>query len=132
MIATLVGITRKKKPPKTIEMNWKKRAYELGKQNIDKITEIVCLKLEVKELKEKLNQLKQQKMETILGQLILKAHANLTWKKGKNEYAPTFQEIETEIKQGLCSEQWHELSRNMGDGECTRCGKDLNQLKRQR
>ena len=27
-----------------------------------------------------------------------------------------------------CSEQWHVLSANMGDGKCSRCGKKLTQL----
>ena len=29
---------------------------------------------------------------------------------------------------GDCSEQWHVLSANMGDGKCSKCGKKLTEL----
>lgn len=40
-------------------------------------------------------------MRSIRGQLILQAHDNLTRKKGRPDYAPTFLEIENEINENI-------------------------------
>lgn len=44
----------------------------------------------------------------------------------KEYYKPLEQSHVTSV--GDCSEQWHVLSANMGDGNCSKCGKKLTEL----